>query len=52
MNTLLVFRLKKNWKIPNGSSEVLYGRKTENAMAKRKTNGEIMIHITTQKAND
>ena len=36
MNTLLVFRLKKNWKIPNGRSEVLYGRKTENIMTKKK----------------
>ena len=52
MNTRLVFRLKKNWKIPNGRSEVLYGRKTENIMAKKQTKRQIMLHITTQKAND
>ena len=43
----VVFVLKKNLKIPKGQSESVYRRKTDNTMAKRKSNkGQRTIYNT------
>ena len=44
---IFLYVLKKSFKVPNGQSEAVNGRRTDNTMAKIK--GRISIHKTLQR---